>query len=131
MTTPTTTPIEFGPLQVSALEAVLAYLWEGERRDYLAKARPDHIIHDLVRLRAWLSARRHRTHQPMTVYKAALIADGTEDPVSEEEYLAAWQHLVDTGEAWQLQGCVGRTARDLVEAGLIVTPRQEPESDSE
>jgi hypothetical protein len=67
----------------------------------------------------------------MTVYKAALIADGTEDTVSEEEYFAAWQHLVDTGVAWQLQGCIGRTARDLLEAGLIVTPRQEAESDSE
>ena len=67
----------------------------------------------------------------MTVYKAALIADGTEDPVSEEQYLAAWQHLVDTGVAWQLQGFVGRTARNLLEAGLIVTPRQEAENDSE
>ena len=131
MTTPTTTPIEFGPLQVSALEAVLAYLWEGERRDYLAKARPDHIIHDLVRLRAWLSARRHRTDQPMTFYKAALIAGGTEAAVSKEEYLAAWQYLVDTGAAWQLEDFVGRTARNLLEAGLIVTPRQEAESDSE
>jgi hypothetical protein len=131
MTTSTTTPIEFGPLQMSALDAVLAYLWEGERRDYLAKPRPDHIIHDLVRLRAWLSTRRHRTRQPMTVLKAALIADGTEDPVSEEEYLAAWQHLVDTGVAWQLQGFVGRTARDLLEAGLIATPREEVKRDSD
>jgi hypothetical protein len=131
MTTPTTTPIEFGPLQVLSLEAVLAYLWEGERRDYFANPRPDHIIHDLVRLRAWLSARRHRSHQPMTVYRATLIADRTEDPVSEEEHLAAWQHLVDTGVAWQLRGFVGRTARNLLEAGLIVMPRQEAKRDSE
>jgi hypothetical protein len=46
-----------------------------------------------------------------------VIADseiGAEDVV-----LSAWQYLVDTGLAWSLQGWFGRTARNLIEAGLI------------
>ena len=38
---------------------------------------------------------------------------------NEEEYLSAWQHLVDTGLAWRLQGWFGRTAQHLIDQGLI------------
>ncbi len=54
-------------------------------------------------------------------YRAVALAEGFEDG-SEEEVLAAWQHLVDTGLAWRLQGFFGRTARRLIEQGLITAP---------
>ena len=38
---------------------------------------------------------------------------------SEEQALEAWQYLVNTGLAFQLQGSYGRTAARLIEEGLI------------
>lgn len=50
------------------------------------------------------------------------VAEGWIDAKNEEHYLAAWQYLVDTGLAWQLQGWFGRTATDLINSGEINPP---------
>ena len=52
-------------------------------------------------------------------YTAVGVAEGFEQSSGEEETLAAWQYLVDTGLAWSLQGFFGRTATDLIEQCLI------------
>ena len=57
----------------------------------------------------------------MDSYRAVALAEGFEDG-SEEEVIAAWQFLVDTGLAWQLQGWFGRTAQALIDHRYINAP---------
>ena len=52
-------------------------------------------------------------------YDALWREDATEDEVVE-----LYQHLVDTGQAWQLEGHVGRTAMGLIEAGRIMLGKE-------
>lgn len=46
------------------------------------------------------------------------------EDASEEEVIATYQHLIDTGMAWKLEGHVGRTAEGLIEAGHCVLGKQ-------
>ena len=57
-------------------------------------------------------------YRGMSPYKATMLAEGV-DEGTVDEVKAAWQYLVDTGIVWGLQGRFGRTARDLIEAGVI------------
>jgi hypothetical protein len=61
----------------------------------------------------------------MDDYRAAMIAEGVWPAEYEGQYLSAWQHLVNSGLAWRLQGWFGRTARDLIESGAIHHPAEE------
>ena len=58
----------------------------------------------------------------MDNFTATGLAEGFIEAESEEQVLEAWQHLVDTGLAWQLQGFYGRTAASLIEQGYINAP---------
>ena len=48
---------------------------------------------------------------------AILIIEGQEK-VSEDEEIAAWQHLIDNRMVWQLQGSYGRFASNLIATGI-------------
>lgn len=55
----------------------------------------------------------------MDNFTATMIAEGVQEAESDEQYYAAWQHLVDTGLCYQLQGWFGRTAQAMIQNGLI------------
>lgn len=58
----------------------------------------------------------------MDNFTATGLAEGFIEAESEEQVLEAWQHLVDTGLAWKLQGWFGRTAQHLISEGYINAP---------
>ena len=59
----------------------------------------------------------------MTPYLATGIIEGFEEAIGEDEEIAAWQFLIDTGMCWRLQGRFGRGAVDLIRCGVCSLPR--------
>lgn len=60
----------------------------------------------------------------MDNFTATMIAEGVED-ADEERQIEAWQHLIDTGLAWKLQGSFGRQAKRMIEMGICHAARCE------
>ena len=58
----------------------------------------------------------------MDQFTAVGIAEGLIPVDNPEQRIEAWQHLIDTGMCWELQGWFGRTAVDLIERGLCRPP---------
>ena len=50
---------------------------------------------------------------------AILIAEGAMEPTATMSYVQAWQHLVDTGMAWELQGWFHRAAVRMIAEGTL------------
>ena len=59
----------------------------------------------------------------MDLFTATMIAEGVEEVETFEEYLEAWQMLIDTGTCWQLQGWFGRRASELIAEGHCTRPQ--------
>ncbi len=59
----------------------------------------------------------------MNDFDAVMIAEGVYEAESEDQLIEAWQHLIDSGLAWKLQGFFGRQAQALIDAG-ICEPKQ-------
>lgn len=59
------------------------------------------------------------TERVWTDYDACAAIEGFDGEQHDEaEILEAFQHLIDTGTAWRLQGFYGRTAQYLIDQGL-------------
>lgn len=62
----------------------------------------------------------------MDTFTATMLAEGQfdmagVDPENDDVeglVIDAWQHLIDTGVAWQLQGSFGRMAAHLIDEGI-------------
>ncbi|HIA00610.1 MAG TPA: hypothetical protein EYN66_01635 [Myxococcales bacterium] len=63
----------------------------------------------------------------MTDYDAIGMAEGFVDCPDEETYYKAWQHLIDTGMCWKLQGFFGRAATSMIESGVCTAAKEEKE----
>lgn len=44
--------------------------------------------------------------------------------MEDDELIEFFQELVDSGDAWRLQGHYGRTAKALIEAGYVTEPNE-------
>ena len=62
----------------------------------------------------------HQVAQPFDTF--AFIMAYEDGELDFDEIVAGFQHLIDTGLAWKLQGSYGRAAFALLESGHCIAP---------
>lgn len=59
---------------------------------------------------------------PETFDLVGAIIDFENGDLDDDATIELFQHLVDTGQAWTLQGSYGRAARALIDQGYVTDP---------
>lgn len=78
-------------------------------------------IHEVCAARRLVRVAAAPAVKPYDVLGA--IIDYEAGELTDAEAIELFQHLIDTGLAWQLQGSYGRQAQRLIEAGLCTRPK--------
>ena len=78
------------------------------------------VFNSMVELAYYRKYKIMKVHKSevISLHQAVGIAEGYIPCDSFEEELEAWQHLIDTGYAWTLQGWFGRRATFYIKEGL-------------
>ena len=72
--------------------------------------------------------RQSALYKSMTLFQACGMVEGFMPCKNRQQELTAWQWLADTRSYLGLQGWYGRTIADLVDRGIIDSPRPMPPS---
>ena len=71
-----------------------------------------------------------KKQQAEMLYNATMIAEGAMDETNDMSYIQAWQHLVDTGVVWELQGWFQRAVTRMLSDGTLNPAPIEEEDES-
>ena len=76
----------------------------------------------------WKQIRESKEYKELNPYMAAGYAESIKETKNEEQVdekvIAAWQLLIDTGQAWMLGSWFHRQANSLIEQGFVGPPEE-------